>query len=138
MCFFSLSSLIIKDLSISKFSTLSTHARTRPVSQVLVMIRGREGLLSWSPGASEAEREATGYRHNRLQHSVSKQQFLQRVTETKLRAVWLRFLRIYTEVTVIMAARWRPVGGAGGVSGSSEDSDLEDEWVERWVMNFCN
>ena len=37
-----------------------------------------------------------------------------------------------------MAARWRPVGGAGGVSGSSEDSDLEDEWVERWVMNFCN
>ena len=108
------------------------------MSQVLAMIRGREGLLSWSPAAREAEREETGYRRlNRLQHSVSKQQFLQRVTETKLRAVWLRFLRIYTEVTVIMAARWRAVGGAGGVSGSSEDSDLEDEWVERWVMNFC-
>ena len=24
----------------------------------------------------------------------------------------------------------------GGVSGSSEDSDLEDEWVERWVINI--
>ena len=32
----------------------------------------------------------------------------------------------------IMAARWRPAVG-GGVSGSSEDSDLECEWVERWV-----
>ena len=51
--------------------------------------------------------------------------------------MWLRFLRIYTEVKVIMAARWRAVGGAGGVSGSSEDSDLEDEWVERWVLHIC-
>ena len=35
-----------------------------------------------------------------------------------------------------MASRWRTVGGGGGVSGSSEDSDLEDEWVERWVINI--
>ena len=39
------------------------------------------------------------------------------------------------KVTVIMASRWT-VGGVGGVSGSSEDSDLEDEWVERWVINI--
>ena len=35
----------------------------------------------------------------------------------------------------MMAARWRP--GGGGVSGSSEDSDLECEWVERWVLVFA-
>ena len=26
------------------------------------------------------------------------------------------------------------MGGAGGVSGSSEDSDIEDDWVERYVV----
>ena len=43
----------------------------------------------------------------------------------------MRCSKPFREVTVIMASRWRTVGGGGGVSGSSEDSDLEDEWVER-------
>ena len=41
----------------------------------------------------------------------------------------MRCSKPFREVTVIMTSWWRTVGG--GVSGSSEDSDLEDELVER-------